>query len=282
MQETTILDKEVFDVIHERYNDIFSAEKKVADFILKNPNVTVEFTVSELAKNSGVSDATVVRMCHHLGYKGYYQFRITLARDVGKKQYGEAAPSKSNSLIEDIFNNYADNISAIGKSVDKETIYKSVNLLKTCNTVHLIAMGNTITMTQYVQFRLGRLGIRSTAGASAEYYMNHINLANPDDIVLAISKSGASKPVILGLELAKEKGLKSIAITSYDESPSAHIADFPIYAKDKDASFNYYKDYAHTSIMATIDALLELLTSNETIESKHADVPELLLSEYKL
>lgn len=81
-----VLEKNVLDIIKENYNNIFSAERKVANFVLKNPGDAVNCNVSELAKNSGVSDATVIRMCRHIGYNGYYQFRIALARDLGSLQ----------------------------------------------------------------------------------------------------------------------------------------------------------------------------------------------------
>lgn len=64
-----MLDKPVMDVIRENYEKIFSVKKKVADYILEHPQEAVDANISELAKGSGVSDATVVRMCHHLGYK---------------------------------------------------------------------------------------------------------------------------------------------------------------------------------------------------------------------
>ena len=62
--------KNVLITITEKYDEIFKAEKKVADFILKNPEVAVNANVSELANYSGVSDATVIRLCKHLGYSG--------------------------------------------------------------------------------------------------------------------------------------------------------------------------------------------------------------------
>ena len=93
--------REVLEVIREKYDEIFSAEKKVADFILKNPQKAVDSNVSELAKKSGVSDATVIRMCHHIGYAGYYQFRITLAGDLGRKQYGVDNIPESKDAVEE-------------------------------------------------------------------------------------------------------------------------------------------------------------------------------------
>ena len=123
MEKDNILDKEVLEVVKERYDDIFSAEKKVADFVLSNPQKVVDSNVSELAKQSGVSDATVVRMCHHIGYSGYYQFRITLARDLGKKQYGDMVIPKSKDAVEKVFQGYAENMLAIGKQIDTENMW---------------------------------------------------------------------------------------------------------------------------------------------------------------
>ena len=61
-----ILEKSVLEIIKENYDKIFSAEKKVVEVILKRPQDVVNMNVAELAKASGVSDATVVRMCHHI------------------------------------------------------------------------------------------------------------------------------------------------------------------------------------------------------------------------
>lgn len=282
MGKDNILDKEVLEVVKEKYDDIFSAEKKVADFVLSNPQKVVDSNVSELAKQSGVSDATVVRMCHHIGYSGYYQFRITLARDLGKKQYGDMVISKSKDAVEKVFHGYAENMLAIGKRIDTENMWNCVNLIKTCKTAHIIAIGNTNVLAQYMGFRLGRLGIRCTYGLSAEYFMNHVNLADPNDILIAISKSGTSKPVILGMELGKEKGLKMIAITSHIQSPVSELADYVLLSSGKADPFNYYKEYAHLNVMAVVDALLNFITNEELIKTKQADKPEMILSGYKL
>lgn len=50
-----MLDKPVLEVIKDNYGKIFSAEKKVADFVLEHPQEAVDANVSELAKASGVS-----------------------------------------------------------------------------------------------------------------------------------------------------------------------------------------------------------------------------------
>ena len=282
MSKKNILDREVLEVIKEQYDHIFSAERKVADFVLQNPQKAVDSNVSELAKQSGVSDATVVRMCHHIGYTGYYQFRISLARDLGKKQYGSSALAESRDAVEKLFQEYAQTMLAIGSRIDADVMWNCVNLLKTCKEAHIMAVGNTSPLAQYMGFRLGRLGIKSTYNVAAEYFMNHVNLADEDDLLIAISQSGTSRQVIQGLELGKEKGLKSIAITAFAQSPVSNLADYVLLSTGKEERFSFYKGYAHMNETAVIDALLNFVTNEELIKTTQADKPEMILSEYKV
>ncbi len=277
-----MLDKPVLDVIKDNYGKIFSAEKKVADFVLEYPQEAVDANVSELAKASGVSDATVVRMCHHLGYKGYYQFRLMLAKDVGREE-GEEVEELQNTpnLVMKIFQKYVNSLTAMGENINDKDMQSCVNLIKTCKQAHILAVGNTTPLALYMGFRLGRLGVKCTYDISPEYFLNHVNLADKEDIIIAISQSGSSRQIIQGMELAKEKGLKMMAITGYRQSPVSELADYVLISNGRKESFDYYKNYAHLKETALIDALLELLTNWKKIEEMEADKPEVILSEYK-
>lgn len=279
-----MIDKFVLDVIKEKYEHLSSAERKVADYILGYPQEAIEANVSELAKVSGVSDATVIRMCRHLEYKGYYQFRLMLAKDVGRHEEDEEEEVRFKSehnVVTKLLQNYADSLIAIGENISEEAMRNCVNLIKSCKQAHILTVGNTTPLGLYMGFRLGRLGIKCTYNISPEYYMNHVNLADEGDIVIAISQSGSSKQVKQGMELAKEKGLKIMAITGYKQSPISEMADHVLISNGRKEAFNYYKNYAHLKETAVIDVLLELLQDRNTIELKGADKPEVILSEYK-
>ena len=277
-----ILKREVIQVIKDEYENIFSAEKKVADYVLSNPQQTVEFNVSQLAKASGVSDATVVRMCHHIGYAGYYQFRITLSRDLGRQQYSSLVRAEEGDAVMKLFGEFAEKMYAIGRRINVDVMRECTNLIKTCGQAHIMAVGNTSPMAQYMGFRLGRLGVRCTYNVAPEYFLNQVNLAKKEDILIAISQSGLSKQIVQGMELGKEKDLKSIAITAYAQSPVADMADFVLLSSGEEEPFNYYKEYAHLNEMAVIDALLSFVTNEDLIKTRQADQLELLLSEYKI
>src|ERR1700691_6727353 len=64
------------------YSGLRAAEQRVADFILKHPDELIYLTVTELAERTNTSESTVVRLCQKIGYKGYQEFKIVLARDL--------------------------------------------------------------------------------------------------------------------------------------------------------------------------------------------------------
>jgi RpiR family transcriptional regulator, carbohydrate utilization regulator len=274
-------EKTVMDVIKENYSKIYTAERKVASYVLAHPTEVIDINVAQLAQKSDVSDATVIRMCHHLGYKGYYQFRLSLARDAGRNTTADEVVQIQQNSIQLIFNNYAQKIVEIGESIDENALHNTIELIKKAGEVYIIGVGNTMPLVLYMGFRLGRLGIRCVYDVGPEYFLNHINLATKQDIVIAISHSGSSNQVIQGIELAKNKGIKVIAITASEQSPVYQMSDYSLLSAGCAESFNCYKSYAHLREMAVIDALLEMLTNWETIQQRGADIPEMILAEYK-
>jgi DNA-binding MurR/RpiR family transcriptional regulator len=277
-------DRSVLENIKENYEFMFAAEKKVADFILNNPERAVVTNVSELAELSGASDATVIRMCKRIGYEGYYQMKIKLSHDLGKDrmvqlQNGNQLPGNIN----DIFQVTVSNLLNLAEHQDIQLILKCVELIKNSKVVHVIATGNTIPIAMDMAFRLGKLGIRSMSSVIAEYFLNDIALASEDDLVIGITHSGSSRHVIQALEFAKKRNIKTMVITAAEKSPVAHTADYLISTSVKRPIFDEY-DYGLTSHiyeMAIIDIILYFI-ANKDAQKKNIDQVELLLSEYKL
>ena len=273
--------KTVLQVIQEHYSQIFMAERKVADFILANPEKAVSYNVSELANQSNVSDATVIRLCKHIGFEGYYQLKLFLSRDLGRKQVSDEEDITDSTVktLDDFMHGLASNVVAVGRELGYGNLMECVELIRKCGYVHLVGAGNTSTLAQYIGFRLGRLGIRSTYNMVSLYFINQINLAGPDDIVLAISRSGSTKKVVQALQLAKEKKLRIIAITGHQYSPVSRLADHLLLSGSSEQTVNIFTKHSLFSEMAVIEALLHFLTDYDTASDEK---PEFLFSEYKL
>ena len=57
--------------IRSAYNQFTKAEKKVADYILQNPDQVLFMSISDLAETCKVGDTSVFRLCKTMKVKGY-------------------------------------------------------------------------------------------------------------------------------------------------------------------------------------------------------------------
>ena len=76
--------------IRSSYNQFTKAEKRVADFILQNPNRVLFMSISDLAETCMVGDTSVFRFCKTMNLKGYQEFKMTLSLSMrGNKKMEE-------------------------------------------------------------------------------------------------------------------------------------------------------------------------------------------------
>ncbi len=275
----------VLDNISQNYKKIFAAEKKIADYILNNPEHTVTTNVSMLAKLSGTSDATVIRLCKHLGYKGFYQMKLQLAHDLGKRQIiSNDIQQKNPKNIQNLFCEISNNLIQAKANIDNDSAMKCIELICDCNTAHIVAAGNSIPTSVDFAFRLGRIGIRASSAYIVEQHLNMINLGTENDIVIGISHSGSSKQVLQAFELAKKHNMKCIAITDLLHTTLANNADYAIATGIESLNTDVFGTISHIYIVAVLDSLICLVANakNDSLRNnEEIDDVEFFLSESK-
>lgn len=69
-------------------------ERKIAHYIKENLGKVLHCNLLELAELIGVSDASMVRFCKSLGYKGFQEFKIRVAMEAipSEQQYNPKLP----------------------------------------------------------------------------------------------------------------------------------------------------------------------------------------------
>jgi DNA-binding MurR/RpiR family transcriptional regulator len=237
---------------------LFSAERKVADYILNHVEEAVHLNVGELSRICSVSEATIVRMCKHLGYKGFYQLKIMLAHNIGQDRIIGGDDLEINTVAE-FFKGISNNMYTIGRIIDNDTLQECVKLIEKSNTVHIIAAGNTIPSAMDFAFRLGRIEIAATSSFSDELELSSINLARYGDIVVGISHSGGSSAVIKAFNIARRKGITTIAVTDMLDCPLNKTADYVLSSGVETSKVYVFGAESHINTSAVLDALLFFL-----------------------
>ena len=70
----------IFETNSSQYFQLTNSEKKVADYVLRHRIDVQYMSISELAEECTVADATISRFCRRLGLTGYNAFKLELAK----------------------------------------------------------------------------------------------------------------------------------------------------------------------------------------------------------
>src|SRR5690625_1006663 len=85
------------------------SERKIAEYILKNPQESINLTAAELGRKSSTSGAAVIRLCKSLDLKGFQDLKFRIAGDLQKTTDEEFRDIKPNepllSVVDIMVNN---------------------------------------------------------------------------------------------------------------------------------------------------------------------------------
>ena len=94
----------ILESITAQYHSLTRSGKKLADYIFAHTGEAQYFSISTLAENSGVSEASITRFCHGLGLAGYNDFKLALAKTDHVTDMGELSDSPQGIASEDSLN----------------------------------------------------------------------------------------------------------------------------------------------------------------------------------
>ena len=258
--------KSILDIIFAEYNNFFEAEKKIADYIIENKEEVIEMTISELANKAGSSEATVTRFCKKCNMKGFHHLKLTLAQEIvdSKKEKIAISGSVSEDNIKDSLNNILGNkieeLKQTISMINEKELKEILDILKKARTVQFVAVGNTIPIALDGCYKLNQIGIPAVANTIWETQIAYTYNLSKDDVVIAISNSGASKRLIDVIDIATEREATTIAITNSDNSPLAKMCKYHIRTSTREKLFlsEYY--FSRISAMTVIEILYLFLT----------------------
>lgn len=281
-----IIKTSVIENIKHNFEELFPAEKKTAQYILDHLEEVTLLNISQLAKKSHASEASIVRMAKHLGYNGFFQMRLLLSNDVAQKD-SDMLNNAPLLTSEKIFSACANRIRSLSSFISTNDLLCAAKLICEARICHIIGAGNTIPIASDLGFRLQRNGQSCMYSSLPEQYFNNIALGDSSDLVIAISRSGASTQVLKALSLAKKKEMKILVITADPNSQIMDFSDAILQINDTNEMHDQnVRADSHLLELAVNDALIYVIKNyplfnfDDKLPTQINDV-ELLLSETK-
>jgi len=238
---------------------------KVIDAVVAEPEETVYRSVSEVAEAAGTSTATVVRAAQNLGFKGFQNLKLALAKDLASVPVGASGEDGDPrvTILRQVTASGAATVRDAGSLVDPKSFVEAQRALAEAEHVLFLAVGTSTPLAQDAAYRFRTVGLRTDA--PMDVHVQHVSarLLSRRDVCVAISHSGASKETLTVIEAARSSGARTVALTSYPRSPLTEIVDIVLTAGSREVSFHLEAIASRLAHTAVLDALLVAIAASK-------------------
>lgn len=248
------LDVDIISRITERFSALRDAEKKVAKLIMDDIETAANASITELAESAAVSEATITRFAKAVGCKNVRDMKIKLAQTLTVGQRFILEPP-DQSGYQGIYESIKQSLDINRNLINEADIATAVEWLHEARQVIAIGMGGGSTIaSQEMQHRLFRLGYAVVAYNDGLMSRMIASTADGNDVIVMLSATGYTPTIIESAELAKEYGVKVIAITP-KATPLAKIADLILPIEHQETDFIYKPSASRYAMLALVDVL---------------------------
>ncbi|WP_419873851.1 MurR/RpiR family transcriptional regulator [Candidatus Pristimantibacillus sp. PTI5] len=245
--------------IRSYYARFSEKEKKIATYILNNPEKIIHSTINEVADDLNVAEATVFRFCKHIGYKGYQAMKIALASEImtPMQQIYEEINENDNekAIAEKVFKSNIRTLENTFQILDGDNFAKAVAYIARANRVHFYGIGGSGVIAMDAFHKFIRSGKQAFAFTDAHFQLMSAAQLTKEDVAVVISHSGTNKDTIRILKTASENGAKTIAITGFPKSPISQHADVSLHTSSDETEYRSEALASRIGQLSLIDAL---------------------------
>ncbi|WP_257347883.1 MurR/RpiR family transcriptional regulator [Pseudalkalibacillus decolorationis] len=259
-------------MIKEMLEKLPPSEKKIASYILTNPQASVTATTNELAQQSQTSSAAVIRLCKSLGLKGFQDLKLKVAGDLQKNKtegYRDIQPNETHaSVLEKMTNNSIQSLKETSEVLNLEELSSAVQALIEADTIHFFGVGASGIIAQDAQQKFLRINKKAMAFPDVHMVATLIGNVQPNDVVVGISFSGETIEVANIVELANKKGAKTISLTKYGSSRISDRSLIKLFTSaSKEATFRSGATSSRLAQLHVLDILFMCVATNQYDES---------------
>jgi len=217
--------------IEQNRHALSAAERRVADWVLANPQRVVALPLARIAAAAGVSEPTVVRFCRSVGRKGFSDFKVRVAQDLASNAGLVHADVRdgddATDILAKVMGSSIREMSSVQRNLDPRRIEQAVAILSAVDCIDFYGVGASGIVVEDAQNKFFRLGTPCVVYRDAPTLLQAAAIADERHAVIAVSKTGDSLPVVEACLQAGRNGARVIAVTS-PMSPLAAAAEIAI------------------------------------------------------
>jgi RpiR family carbohydrate utilization transcriptional regulator len=255
------------------YPSLKTALRKVADVILRQPEMAIYASVNEVAAVSAVSEATVMRFCRILGFKGFQDFKIALAREMvipSPRFYEEVGGEGEDevAIVRNVFKTNGVALQDTLEILEIEAMKEAAQLLLAARQILVVGVGGSGPAVTYAGNRFLLLGLKAYMCTDFYLMLMAASMLTRQDLVLAISNLGTTREIVETAGIAREREARVICITNNSLSPLARLCNPALVTASREVTLPEEAVASLVCQIAILDALFALISQARGEQSR--------------
>jgi RpiR family carbohydrate utilization transcriptional regulator len=201
---------------------------RIAHFIMLNPAEFLDVDARKIGYLCGTSQATVVRFCQRIGYRGLSEMKKVLARELASDLISSRVTGKrerEDSVLDHVFSDCIEGVRDTLSGIDRSKVNSIATAIARSERLYLMGAGGSAHIAQVAALNFLSVGIQTVAFVDAIQQLAAAKLATPRDVVIAVTYSGNQSEVAEALQTAHKRRALCVAITSFQHSLISRSAD---------------------------------------------------------
>ena len=239
--------------------------RRIAGAIRANPSIVLEKTISQIAEACGTSVASVVRFCRAVGVSGYAELRMSLATELGKEaaQFGSGLTLGAEIARTDTIEEMAAKVASLEmlaieetvSSLDFKALERVVAALEGAQRILLFGIGASHFVAQDLHHKLFRVGRNAFLLTDAHEAWTAALLSPEQTVAIGFSHSGATADTVQFLDIARQQGALTVAVTGAPDSALARSADERLIAYARESALRAGAMVSRIAQLVLVDCL---------------------------
>ena len=194
---------------------------RIAHFLISNPAEFLELDAREIGYQCSTSEATVVRFCQRIGYRGLSETKRVLGRELAANLVSARRATQfdtDNPVLERVFSSCIEALRDTLSGVDRARVDSTAAAIARSDRLYLFGAGGSAHIAQIAALAFLALGFQTIAFVDPIQQHAAAKLATSRDVVVAVTYSGNQNDLAETLQTARKRGAFCVGITSFEQS----------------------------------------------------------------
>jgi DNA-binding MurR/RpiR family transcriptional regulator len=225
------------------------ALRRIAEYVLKSPELVKSGSINELARACEVSESTITRFVRTVNVSSFQQLKIKIAEELSSKSSRSVGDGEPRFVYEDITGSddtatilskisgrYIETVRDTLHALNISEIERAVDAIQKCGMMAFFALGSSTFAVENALMRFMRVGKQCQFFHDISFRQMAATVLNERSLAIGISNSGRTITTTSALKEARERGATTLCITSFPDSPIVEYADIKLFTPTVNAA----------------------------------------------